>query len=287
MKTYPSIPDVADAPERLFAEGHLWVTEKVDGAQFRFQLQESGRVRFGDRTRVYDHPDAVPEPYQHAVRHVQTHLDRETLRAAVDDVEEVVFFAVAMHFQTIDYEWERTPSVLGVDIWSGSADAFRPPDAVVAIFDRLGLQAVPVVDRELRARDFDPGSYRVPQSAWCDGPAEGVVIRNKRGGRAQLTHPDRSATADRPHSIDASAPELATTYATHSRLETLATTLDADGSPVTVERLYERLLETIGREAPTLLTDDGPVDSGTFRSEIAARTRSFLDDREPSSQATR
>lgn len=39
MKQYPSIPRVDTAPGDLFAEGHLWILEKVDGANMRFQLQ--------------------------------------------------------------------------------------------------------------------------------------------------------------------------------------------------------------------------------------------------------
>lgn len=32
MKKFPSIPRVANAPDRLFEDGHLWLLEKVDGA---------------------------------------------------------------------------------------------------------------------------------------------------------------------------------------------------------------------------------------------------------------
>jgi hypothetical protein len=129
MKQYPELPDAEDAPVELFESGHLWLLEKVDGAHLRFQLLPSGVIRFGDRKRVYDDADAIPAPYDHAVRHVRTQLDRDTLRAAVDDVTEVVFFGEAMHQHAIDYDWERTPSFLGFDVWSGQSKAFRPPGA--------------------------------------------------------------------------------------------------------------------------------------------------------------
>ena len=38
MKKFPSIPRVANAPDGLLEEGHLWLLEKLDGANFRFQL---------------------------------------------------------------------------------------------------------------------------------------------------------------------------------------------------------------------------------------------------------
>jgi len=278
MRAYPSIPRAANAPEELFEEGHLWLFEKVDGAQLRFQLQEAGFLRFGDRSRVYD-PEDVPDPYQHAVRHVRNRLDRDALRAAVDDVESVVFFCEAMHQHAIDYDWERTPSVLGFDVWSAD-DGFRPLVSITDIFEGLGLQAVNTFEREVRARDFDPVSYTVPESAWYDGPAEGVVVRNKRGERAKVLHPD-FREVDETVPVDAPAEDLAAKFATPRRFEKLVAKLDNREIPVTVDRLYERALEDIVREEhKQLYYGDNALDMQAFRSEVAALTREFLDDRE-------
>jgi len=186
MKQFPSIPRIEAAPDDLLSEGHLWLLEKVDGANFRFELQASGLLRFGDRSRVYDDPDDVPGPYQHAVRHIQTNLNREALRNAVDDVETITFFGEAMHHHTIEYDWERTPSFLGFDVWSDETGRFLPPDRIEQIFERLGLQTVPVIERERPAKYFDPTSYEIPNSQFYDGPAEGVVLRNKRDQRAKV-----------------------------------------------------------------------------------------------------
>ncbi|WP_336001784.1 RNA ligase family protein [Halorientalis halophila] len=278
MKQFPSIPRVANAPAELFDSGHLWLLEKVDGANVRFQLRQSGRLRFGDRSRVYDDPDEVPEPYNHAVRHVQRNLDRDALREAVDDVETVVFFGEAMHRHAIDYDWERTPSVLGFDVWSATEERFLQPDAAERIFDRLGLDPVPVIERERNARDFDPDSYTIPQSAFYDGPAEGVVVRNKRGQRAKIVHPDFREVDDTVP-VDGSAPELARTFATDRRLRKLAARLEDRDRTVTFQALYERVLEDIVREEhKRLYHGDASVDRSEFRSEVAARTRAFLDE---------
>ncbi|CCQ36330.1 uncharacterized protein Nmlp_2150 [Natronomonas moolapensis 8.8.11] len=286
MKQYPPIPRVTNAPEELFESGHLWVLEKIDGAILRFQLLNSGVLRFGDRSRVYDDPEAIPAPYGHAVRHVRERLDREALRDAVDDVESVVFFGEATHRHAIEYDWERLPSVLGFDVWSEREGSFRPPGAAQGIFERLGLESVNAVERELHTRDFDPGSYSVPESAWYDGPAEGVVIRNKRGGRAMLLHPDfREADgnpdardADGTVPEDASAETLAETYATDRRFEKLARRLERRRGGVTFETLYERALTDIAREEYRRLYRGSPsIDRPAFRSAVAARTRAFLD----------
>lgn len=278
MKQFPSIPRVANAPDGLFEEGHLWILEKVDGATVRFQLRESGLLRFGDRNAVYDDPAAVPDPYQHAVRHVRDRLDRAALREAVDDVESVVFFGEATHHHTIDYDWNRTPSFLGFDVWSADRGEFRPPDAVYGIFEHLNLRPVTAVERELPARDFDPERYTVPGSAWYDGPAEGVIVRNKRGGRAKLLHPD-FREVDETVPVDAPAEQLATRYATERRFEKLATRLENRGEPVTFDALFDRVLEDVVREEHKQLyhgTDS--VDVDRFRSAVVRLTREFVDD---------
>ncbi len=276
MKRYYSVPSVENAPEGMFDSGHLWLLEKVDGALFRFQLRESGLLRFGDRTRVYDDPDAVPPPYEHAVDHVQRRLGREALRNAVDDVESVVFFGVSTHRRTIEYDWDRIPPFLGFDVWSDDAETFRPPDVTEKAFEQLGLTPVNAFERERNTRDFDPSTYRVPDSAWYDGPAKGVVIHNKKGGRAKLLHPDFETTDDLSP-IDDSPEELAERLATDRRFEAIAADLRSRGQPVSFETLHERAFEAIVREEHGRLFDgDSSVDLLAFRSAVAERTGEFL-----------
>lgn len=276
MKSYPQIPHVDDAPAELLDSGHLWILEHVAGQQLRFRLRDSGRIQFGDSSRVYDDPDELPAQYRHAVRHVQRQLDREALRAAVDDVERIVFFGEAMQYQGVDYEWERTPSVLGFGIWSAAAGQFRPPDAVDGIFDRLGLQAVNAVEQEVRARDFSPETYSVPQSAWYDGPAAGVVIRNKQGHCGLLPNSDVDGSGSRLPD-EPTAADLADRFGSRQRFERLATELDEQGQPVTVETLFERALDSILRELHPRTFDR--VDMGAFRSAVASRIRAFITER--------
>lgn len=277
MKQYPSIPRVENAPPELFESGHLWLLEKIDGANLRFQLRKSGEIRFGDRSRVYDDPGAIPGPYEHAVQHVRERLDREALRNAVDHVESVVFFGEATHRHAIEYDWDRLPSFLGFDVWSESETSFRPPEAVQGIFERLGLEPINAVERERHTRDFDPGSYSVPDSAWYDGPAEGVVVRNKRGGRAKLLHPD-FRDVDDTGPVDATAAELAETYAIGRRFEKLEAEIHSREQAVTFETLYDRTITDIVREQhKQLYHGSSSVDLTEFRSEVAAETRAYLD----------
>ena len=276
MHSFPSLPHADDGPAELFESGHLWLLESVVGAPLRFRLLESGLVEFGDTDRVYGGPDDCPPQYRHAVRHVRETLDREALRAAVGDVEAITFFGQATQYRGVSYDWARTPSFLGTEIWSADAEQFRPPDAVDGIFDRLGLAAVNPLAQEVRARDFDPATYEVPDSAWYDGPAAGVVIRDKSGHRARLPNPDvhddQPAVAD-----DTTAADLADRFGSPQRLARLRERLlDAD-QPITVEALLERSLESAFRELDPRRFETS-LDRGAFRSELAGRIRRFLDD---------
>ncbi|WP_135823345.1 RNA ligase family protein [Halorussus ruber] len=277
MKQFPPVPRAEEAPADLFDAGHLWIQERIDGLHLRFRLRESGVLEFGDRQRVYgSDTDDVPLAYHHAVRHARESFDREALRASVEDLSSVVFFAEATVRRAIDYDWGRTPSILGFDVWNGAEERFLPPDSVERVYDRLGLDSVNVFQKEARAIDFSPESYEVPSSAWYDGPAAGVVVRNKTGQRAVIRHPDFESEPD-AEPLSAPADELAERYATRQRVEAVARRLESAGRPVTFDAVYERVVEAIAREEyHRLFHEQSSVDLSDFRSEVAARTQEFL-----------
>lgn len=277
MQDFPTTPLVADAPPDLFESGHLWILEDIDGAPLRVQVNESGSLTFGDAQRISRTAEDFPAPYAHAIRHVRERLDRQALRAAVADLTDVVFFGVATHRQTIDYDWARMPSFLGTDVWT-AGDGYRRPDAVDGIFDRLGLHPVTVVEREVRARDLDPTDYTVPDSAWYDGPAAGVVFRNKAGGRARLQSGVTGGSTGVDIEVDSPA-GVAERYVTEDRLERIAEAVADRGRSVTVDSLLDRVVEDVAREIPDVLYGGGDFEMKAFRSAVAARAESYLADR--------
>lgn len=277
MKSRPPIPPLEAVREDLLAGGHLWIQEYVDGGRLRFQLRDDGSIRFGDGETVF-RPGDEPLPYRHALRHVRETLDREALRAAVDDVAAVTFFGVATHRRSIEYDWERTPDVLGTDVWTGAEERFLPPDRVEQIFSRLGLEPVNAFRKELRAQDFDPDAYETPDSNWRDGPAAGVVVRTKTGDAATLLDP-AFEERDRTPPDDATAEALAERHATDALLERRSRDLESRGRAVTADALLERALEAVARAAPADRFRDGGVDEAALRSALAPRIGAFMDDR--------
>lgn len=271
MRGFPRTPAAEDADAECFGSGHLWLLEAVDGGDLRFQLSETGALRFGDGDRVYKN-GAIPERHARAVRWVRERLDRAALAAAVADVESVVFFGRSTHRDRIDYEWERLPPFLGVDVWSAESGAFRPPGAAAAIFEGVGLDPVNAVERELHTRDFDPDGYGIPDSAWYDGPAAGVLVRNKAGGRALL--PNRDLDADSEPAPE-SAAALVEARVTDDLLEGIAAEVRELGGAVTVEALVERTTEELFRRRGGAI-GDGEIDLGDLRAALAERARAFL-----------
>jgi len=302
MRQFPPLPDLdeTDAPDGLL-DGHLWLLELIDGTGLRFSMDESGLLRFGGPEAVYPDVDAVPLALSPAVRRVRDRFDRGTLREAVADPAGVTFLGVATHRRGTDYDWDRIPPFLGTDVWVGDGDApeagatdgaFRPPDAAAAIFEGVGLDPVNAVAREVNARDFDPGEYAVPASAWRDGPAAGVVVRNKRGGRGRIARgtggvdEDRAAGGD-PTDAGGDGPAdpdgLAATHARPERFERVAAALDRRGEPTTVDALADRTVEAVARETALRFGDGGSgpdgVDVDRFRAAVVERARAFLDGR--------
>ncbi len=251
MQSY-RLPHVDDAG---VGSGHLWVQELVDGGRLRFRLRASGVVEFGDDRRVFE---TVPPRYRHAVRHVRETLDRGALRAAVDDVESVTFVAEATHRRAVPYDLAETPPALGLAVLEAGTPL--SPDAVERVYDRLGLATLPVVDQEVRASDFDAVPAAIPESALYDGPAAGLVVRNKTGDRAKLPNPDLDLDYD-PGPFEADAATLAGRLVTDDLLARVA-----DGNDF--ERVFEAALR---RHHGRLLHPETTVDLEEFRSALSRR----------------
>lgn len=276
MHEVPTPLDVADAPDVL--EGHLWLQELVDGTPLRWQLRDTGPIRFGDDVRPFEAGDA-PRPLRYAVHEVERRLDRGALRRAVDDGASVTFVGVATHRRRVDYDWGRLPGFLGTDVWDDDVGDFLPPDRAEQVFEALDLTPVNALAKEVRAADFHPERYTVPDSAWRDGPAAGVLVRNKTGGRARLANPDvlATASADPVESPgDATTADLADRYATPGRFERAAAALEAEyGGPPGFDALQERVLDGIYREhAPVF--EHASIDHDALRRAVAERTSAFL-----------
>ena len=183
----------------------------------------------------------------------------------VDDVETVTFVAEATYRRAVPYDLAETPPALGLAVLEAGTPL--SPDAVEGVYDRLGLEPVPVVDREVRAADFDADvdADVIPESAWYDGPAAGVVVRNKTGDRARLPNPELALDYD-PEPFEADAATLAERLATDELLERVA------GGTEVFERLFEAVLR---RHHGRLLHRETAVDREALRSALSRRLETW------------
>lgn len=268
MHPAPSLPSVAEAPEGLFASGHLWLLEHLDGRRLRFAVEESGVVRFASGPESYE-PWDEPPVFAHAARYVRETFDADALVEAVAEPGQHVFAGVATVRNGVGYDLAAAPSFVGYEVWDG--DRFLPPDRAERAFERLGLAPAPTVDREVDARHFDPERYDPPGGAWCDGPAYGVYYRNKTGDRAVWVHPDHRRD-DRLVSTapDGDAVALADRLVTDAALDAARAAAASDD----VGTVRDRLVANLVRRNARLLVHGPPgerVDVEAFRSAVGER----------------
>lgn len=268
MQTHPPLPSIDTAPDTLL-DGHLWIEELIDGLTFRFRMRESGLFEFGDTEREFD-TDRVPLAYRHAVRAVRNQFDRDQFRRALDSVESVTFLAVAVGGGGTPYDWARTPSVLGTDVWNGTTERYLPLDSSRQVFKQVGIEPVNTIDREVRGRDFDTRAYSVPTSDWYDGPAFGVVLRDKTGNRAAI-RPDKSLpVTDQPTEVDEIATQLSERW-----LNQVIQDVSREDGEDTVERVVTRSVERLAREG-RLPEHTGSAAESEFRAVVNDRVNRHL-----------
>jgi hypothetical protein len=236
VQPFPEFPLVADAPDSLLDGGHLWLQEHVLGASLRFRVTDRG-LEFGDDRRWFE-PWNEPLEVSAAVRWVRERFDRAAFEAAVASPTDYEFHGVAPRHEGIDYEWDRLPAFLGLDVCG--PDGRLPVDRATSAFDRLGLDPVNSFEREVPARHFQPARHEVPASAWYDGPAAGTLVRRKDGGRALIGGAESSAPTDR---LDPEA--FVDRHATPDAVEAATATLGPDPS---VDAIVDHLLAMLVRE---------------------------------------
>lgn len=235
-------------------------------------------LSFGAPKEVFDAGE-VPLPYRRATEHVREELDLSAVRSATDEPDSVTFFGVATVYEGVEYDWSELPPFVGVDVWSDERDGYLPPDAATRAYEAVGLSSLPAVEKEADSDYTDLSGYvagEMPASAYRDGSAAGVLVRDKSGGRGEAWRSERAETDAEDE--DRTPEELAEKHATQQRIDSTAETLVERGEEPTVEAVLERLLADTVRENYTELYegDEPVVPEKEFRSAVAERVRRLL-----------
>jgi len=271
VKQCPETPALADTDA---FSGHVWVQELPTGGQFRFTVAPSGFVTFATPDESFETAASVPVSFRRAAHHIETRLDRDALTAATAATDDITFCGIATRNEGVAYDWDALAPFVGTDVWSGRHGQYLSPDAATGVFDRLGLPTLPAIEKEQPAAHTDLTRFTepatVPPSAWRDGPAAGVLVRDKDGGRGAAWAVEASDTSS-PDQQSASA--LAATYATADRIEQTVQAMAGDGT--SVSEIRDRLVADIAREAYVELFAGGAFVGplADFESAVAERVQ--------------
>ena len=266
MKPYPTLPDLDAVPAEHF-EGSVWIRELVTGEGLRFGIGEGGYVRFAAGEREFGADP--PLRFRRAVGYVRNRFDADALLREASDPAELVFYGVATVRDGVEYDWDRLPPFLGFDVWNGSRGAWIPNDAVERAFEGLGLETVNAFEKERPVRHFYPERYETPRSAWYEGPAAGVVVRDSHGNRAVGRNPDAGGeSVDLPPGPS----ELAAAVVTADLVGRVGTEI---GDGATFDTLFEVTLDEVFRLAHAVVERWDEAELRTFRGVVAERVREF------------
>lgn len=280
MKKFPKIKRLGDSTNEgiLSTESdHLWVQEKLDGGNFRFTFdRENQELVFGSRNVEYDTPEKIDDSFQHVIDHVRSVVDLEIVSEIDERWGDLTFFGEAMHPHTIDYDWDNTPSFIGFAIYSTEDGSFLPISRIEEIFSQLNLRYATRHDVDIVRNGFD-----CPQSEYCDGPAEGVVVTNDltgqkakiRGEKFKEVHHCGSSNKNDDDYEPSDEIVLANKFATEARITKMIHKYRDRGRDIEMaimEDFWRDVFDDIiEEEFETIFLGNHTIDTQQFRSEVA------------------
>lgn len=267
IRPYRDLKPLEEAADTVLGGGHLWLQEYVPGPVLAVAMDESGLLRFGSDGRPLDDP---PPSLARAVDHVRRSFDRDRFRAGVEDVTEFVFYGVATRNEGREYAWADVAPFLGLDIWTESRGRYVAPDVAERVFESINLDPVPAFAKEVPTAEFTPVTYEPPVSHWNDGPAAGVLVRNKGGGVGLHGY---EPTADGDPGED---PSTVIKTAVSRHVDRVLAELGADAATVDPDVLADRMFAVVARVAYGPLR--GPLETRPegVRDDVGRTVRSLL-----------
>lgn len=300
MKKYPSLkyPD-NKASRGLFADGAVIVQEKLDGANFRLmreahldeQYYADGRTLvFGSRNVQFKNVKDENKQFAHAMEFVRERVSD----ADIETVEQVVggpvtIFGEAMHPHTLEYDFDNIPSVVGFDIWDHNSGEFLDPaNAKHFIEDTLGLPFSPILDT-VPVEEWDDYSVQVPQSAYGDVRAEGLVLKNPTTNtyskmvRQDFKEKHKETFGKGKKQQESGAEKLSYQYIPNSRIEKQVHKLIDEGDwdskqMEMMEDLPECVIRDMAEEegGNIFMEENWEIDTHDFRSITSSRCAKVL-----------
>lgn len=301
MQKFPKLRYPNDSETDGVLSGMVAVTEKLDGANFRFSWDtDEDCLVVGTRNHEYRADDEnLPTAFEHAVTYVQRELDTDPAWRATFETGRWTFYGEAMHVHSLDYDdidWQQPPK--------GSAHV--PLDSSipnVVLFDarkdgewvdwdefKEAVETGPFEHSRIIAEDNgerlqDRGDLDIPDESMFGGQPEGIVVRRFDGAvRAKKVSEDfrekNAISFESPSKAQTDAGQFVAAFVTESRIEKMAHKLVDRGEydqlemPMMEDLPREVLKDVMGEEAWNLLTSGGfeGVWDDDFKGEVRSKT---------------
>lgn len=279
------------------AENTIYIEEKMDGANFRFG-QVHGTFRVGSRNVDLTQYVKINQKYPpfSDVDREKTGQFRNAILHALEYYTEVrpnyVYYVEYMIPHTIDYYWSRMPTFIGLDILDLDTGKFLSWKEKKKEFMRLGIPLAPLVWKG-KLKDFNAKVWeeQIPKSAYRDGKAEGIVIKDyKRQWFVKIVAPEfrevnktvwgiGSKKAAKRHSKDDSE-WFVNAFVTKRRIEKIIEQLIAEGKPEGMELMQwlpkKVLLDAWEENWMDVALENVVIDTKRIRKLTADRCREVL-----------
>jgi len=264
MPKFPKIRYPGDSATDGLLAGDVVVTEKIDGANFRFGWDADGDLHVGTRNHTYRYDDEnLPKAFRHAVEYVREH------ESDLWGFEDLVLFGEAMHRHSLDYEdidWKiphkgsphvshdsNHPNVVLFDAWKDGE--WMEWDEFTGLVENTSF----VTSRVLERGDPDGCSFEVPDESMFGGQPEGIVIRRLDGSvRAKKVTDDfrekNAQTFEDPSKAQSDAAEFVAMYVTGARISKVANKLVDRGE-------YDSLKMDMMADLPRAVLEDAVAEN--------------------------
>ena len=294
MKKFPKVKYPGDSKTDGILEDDVVVTEKLDGANFRFRFTQDG-LEVGTRNHSFDVTDPnIPKAFNHAIEYLQN-LPEETVDILTG---KGTLFGESMHRHSIDYDnidWHiphkgsphvpleaDTPNVLVFDWYNDETEEWADWRQFERLVADTALETAPIIEKG-RPGDLD---LDVPEESVFGGPPEGIVVRRFDGTiRAKKVREDFKEQHKQPKETtkaQSEAGSFVAEYVTDARIEKVAHKLVDRGEYEELEMpMMEDLPEAVLKDAleESNRTNEWDEDTdfmGSVRSKASGKCASVL-----------
>lgn len=297
MRKFPKLKYPSHESTNGVLADEVVVSEKLDGANFRFSWDDGLVV--GTRNHTYEADDPnLPKAFEHAVEHVENRLaEADNTWLAGFQSGDWTLFGEAMHYHSLKYQdvdyvnpqsgapyFGDAPNVVLFDVWDEN-DGWLPWDEVESVIERSPFALTEILARGDGETLKDEGALSIPDESMFGGNPEGIVVRRTDGTiRAKKVSEDfkeQNAQAfNDPSKAQGDAAEFVAAYVTDARIEKRANALvdegryDAIEMPMMRDLPREVLVDAVHEIAwDELLNGSFEAEwDDDFKSEVRSRT---------------